>query len=304
MSEKTLDRLIHLGIRAVVVGVVAVVAIYFIDRSNSSPTLIERQLSAAEDAVRSDPSNVGLRLSLAEIDRAAEKSDSALEQYDEVLKAEPHQSTALLGQGEVLAASGDLDHSAQIFRELIGKTNGKQFSAVNPQLEAAYYGLGSDLLRQHKAKQAMAAADRAVAIEAGDADAWYLLGAAAVKAQRYQKAVKALREAVLFIPTGWCEPYERLSEAYGALHRKPDAHYASAMVALCEKKPAAATQQLKKLTKGPAAAEAMLGLGMAAEAQSQRASAKHWYREVLAADPNNFNAHAGLSRLGAGPGGQ
>ena len=45
------------------------------------------------------------------------------------------------------------------------------------------------------------------------------------------------------------------------------------MVDLCEKNPAGAAQRLKRLTSGPVAVDAMLGLGMAAEAQSHRASA-------------------------------
>jgi tetratricopeptide (TPR) repeat protein len=174
---------------------------------------------------------------------------------------------------------------------------------VNPQLEAAYFGLASDLMRESKPRPAMVAAHNAVRIEAGDADAWYLLGSAAVKAHSYKRAINPLRQAILFVPTGWCDPYEGLAEAYGALHRTPDAAYANAMVALCEKKPAAAIQQLKKLISGPARVEAMLGLGMAAEIESHRASAKRWYRKVLVADPKNFNAHTGLARLGAGPGG-
>ncbi len=45
--------------------------------------------------------------------------------------------------------------------------------------------------------------------------------------------------------------------------------------------------------------EATLGLGMIAETTADRAVAVRWYRKVLAADPGNFNALAGLSRLGS-----
>ena len=136
-------------------------------------------------------------------------------------------------------------------------------------------------------------------IEPTDADAWYLLGTAALEAGRPGLAVKALRQAVLFVPADWCEPYERLSEAYADLNRKPYAEYAAAMVDLCEERPDDATRRLRPLTSGPAAVDAMLGLGMAAEAESHRAAAARWYRRVLAVDAENFNARSNLSRLAA-----
>ncbi len=303
MREQTLDRLIRLGLKAVVVGIALVAIIYYLDRRDTSPSLVERQISAAEDAVRNAPTNVGLRLRLADVYRAADRPDSALDQYDEVLKAEPGQGTALLGRGEVLAETGDLSGATQSFEQIIGEAKGAEFSAVDPQLEAAYYGLGSVMLKRHQAKDAMQAAKKAVKIEPTDSDAWDLLGRAALKAGAYGSAVEALRQAVLFVPTGWCAPYKELSKAYGAQHRKPYAQYAGAMVDLCEERPDDAVHRLKRLTSGPVAVDAMLGLGMAAEAESHRASATRWYQKVVAADPQNFNARSGLNRLGAATGG-
>ncbi len=303
MREQTLDRLIRVGLKAVAVGIAAVAVIYFLDRPDTTPSLVERQISAAEAAVREQPAEAGLRLRLADMYRAAKRPDDALEQYDAVLSVEPDQSTALLGRGEVLSQNGELPEAKQSFEEIISKSKGAEFAGVDPQLEAAYYGLASIMLEQGKAKDAMQAAEKAVAIDSTDADAWYLLGRAAVKAGANERAVKALRQAILFVPTGWCEPYGELSTAYRARHRKPWAEYASAMVELCKKDPAGASQRLKRLTSGPAAVDAMLGLGMAAEAESHRASATRWYRKVLAADPQNFNAHGGLSRLGTATGG-
>jgi tetratricopeptide (TPR) repeat protein len=298
MSEQTLDRLIRVGLKALVVGIALAAIIYFLERRDTTPSLVERQIAAAEAAVREQPAETGLRLRLADMYRAAKRPDDALEQYDAVLEVEAGQSTALLGRGEVLAESGSLSGAKQSFEKVIGRTKGAEFATVDPQLEAAYYGLGSVMLKQHRAKGAMRAAKKAVDIEPTDADALYLLGTAAVKAGTYGQAVKALRQAVLFVPTEWCEPYEGLSKAYSAQHRKPYAEYASAMVELCEEDPAGASQRLKRLASGPVAVDAMLGLGMAAEAQSHRASAARWYRKVLAADPESFNARGGLARLG------
>ncbi len=299
MRERTLDRLIRIGIVVVVVVVGFEAVSYVLDWLSKPASLVERQIDAAEKAVREQPNETGLRLRLAEIYRVANQPDGALTQYDEVLKLEETQSTALLGRGEVLAEKGDNSEAAESFRKVIGSAGNEEFAGVDPQLEAAYYGLGSVLLEEGQAKKAVKALQRTVKIEAGDADAWNLLGTAALAAGSPGQAVTALRQAVMFVPTGWCEPYEELSKAYHKLHRTPYARYATAMVDLCEERPADATRRLRPLASGPAAVDAMLGLGMAAEAESNRAAAARWYRKVLAVDAENFNARSNLSRLSA-----
>lgn len=304
MREQTLDRLIRVGSKALAVGVVAVAVVYYLDQRDTTPSLVDRQIAAGEAAVRQKPEATGLRLRLADVFRAAKRPDDALAQYDAVLKVEANQSAALLGRGEVLAEKGQLAEATQSYEKIVGKTKGEEFAGVDPQLEAAYYNLGSVMLKQHRSKTAMREAKKAVKIEPTDADALYLLGTAAVESHAYGPGIEALRKAVLFVPTEWAEPYEELAKAYRAQHRKPQAEYAVAMAELCKKNPAGATQRLKPLTSGPVAVDAMLGLGMAAEAQSQRASAIHWYRKVAAVDSENFNARGGLARLGVPIGGK
>jgi superkiller protein 3 len=298
VQEQTLDRLIRIGLKAVVLGSAAVAIAYYLNQPDSGPSLVERQITAGERAVRSNPTNVELRLELANVYRAAKKPDQALEQYKEVLKVESDDATALLGRAEILSQEGDLAEARRSFRTLIGNATGKEYSRVNPQLETAYYGLSVVMLKQHQASAAIHEVRKALKIEPTDADAWYLLGRASIETGSYQTAVNALRQAVLYVPGGWCEPYEQLARAYQAQHRGPQSEYAEAMVQLCEKKPADGTARLEHLTSGSAAIEAMLGLGMAAETQSQRARAARWYQKVLAADPKNFNARNGLARLG------
>jgi tetratricopeptide (TPR) repeat protein len=303
MREQTLDRLIRIGLRAVAVGIALVAIAWFLPRPDSGPSLIDRQIAAGEKAVRANPTKVGLRLRLANAYRAAHRPDSALQQYAEVLKLEPKQGTALLGRAEIFSEKGDLAGARRSFERLIGKDTGAEFARVNPQLETAYYGLSAVMLRQHRTNDAMREVGKALKIEPTDADAWYLLGTAALQSGAYERAVKALRRAVLFVPSGWCEPYEQLAKAYTAQRRNAQAQYAGAMVELCEKRPADAERRLQPLASGPVAVDAMLGLGMAAEAQSQRGSAAQWYRKVLAADPKNFNARSGLARLSGQAGG-
>jgi tetratricopeptide (TPR) repeat protein len=302
MREQTLDRLIKIGLEVIAAGIVIAAAVYFLDRPSSTPTLVGRQIAAGEQAVRQNPTNVGLRLELAEVYRTAGKQATALEQYNQVLKIEQNQ-TALLGRGEILSQQGELSGAQKSFEAVIGKSGKAEYSAVNPQLESAHYGMAVLLMKQHQAKAALSEAKKALKIEPTDADAWYVMGTAAYGSGNYDQAVKAFQQAVLFVPSGWCQPYEQLVKTYQAQQHKPQAEYALAMVALCEKKPAAAMKRLEGLTSGPVAVDAMLGLGMAAEQLSQRANAIQWYKRVLTVDPGNFNARGGLTRLGGQAGG-
>lgn len=303
MSERTLDRLIRAGLAIVAIGIAIEASDRLLGWRNGEESLLERQVAAAEKAVRAQPNETGPRLRLAEVYRAAERPDDALAQYDEVLAEESTQSTAWLGRGEILADEGEVEEAEKAFRKVIGKAGDAELATVDPQLEAAYYGLGSLLLEEGRARKAVAALRRAVEVEPTDADAWQRLGAAALGAGEPRLAVRALREAILFVPLGWCEPYEALADAYARLSRRPHARYAEAMVELCEERPTEATRRLRRLTAGPVAVDAMLGLGMAAELQSDRAAAARWYRRVLAADAGNFNARSNLGRLAGPPGG-
>jgi tetratricopeptide (TPR) repeat protein len=157
MREQTLDRLIRIGLVAVVVLIGIGAVGYVIDRLNESPSLLERETSAAEAAVRKEPDETGLRLRLAEVYRVADRPDDALTQYDEVLKLEAEQGTALLGRGEVLAETGERAEAVKSFRKAIKSSGGGEFAGVDPLVEASYYGVGSVLIDQCKAKQSMTA---------------------------------------------------------------------------------------------------------------------------------------------------
>ncbi len=215
-------------------------------------------------------------------------------------RSEAGQGTALLGRGEVLAETGDLSGATQSFEQIIGEAKGGEFAAVDPQLEAAYYGLGSVMLKRHQAKDRHAARRRRRSRSNRRTPTPCICwggppgrpGPTGPRSRRFDRRSCSCRPAGV-------QPYEELSKAYRAQHRKPYAEYAGAMVDLCEKRPDDAMHRLKRLTSGPVAVDAMLGLGMAAEVESHRASASRWYRKVVAVDPQNFNARSGLSRLSA-----
>jgi cytochrome c-type biogenesis protein CcmH/NrfG len=110
--------------------------------------------------------------------------------------------------------------------------------------------------------------------------------------------VEALRRAVAFVPTGWCEPYARMVDGYRALARPEGVAYATAMATFCNGRPAEAATVLETLQKGPFAIDAWLGLALVSAAQGDPQAAADFYGRVLALDPRNASALIGLGQLG------
>ena len=118
---------------------------------------------------------------------------------------------------------------------------------------------------------------------------------------QWSKAVGSLRDAVTFVPTGWADPYTMLAKAYAGAGQPEEGSWASAMALLATKRTDEAISALKGLTTGPAAIDAKVGLGLAYELQGDPTSAADWYRQALAARPDDLNAQAGLSRVAPAP---
>jgi len=300
-SDRALTRLLRGVVVALIIGVPLFGVLYVIDqRAGSGQTLTERQTQAAERQVRASPDSIGLRIQLAEAYRQAHRFDDALKQYDEVLKVDGNHRTALMGRGAVLMAKNDLKGAQETYRKVTSTNTGGEFAGADPQLEEAHYYLGSIATSQNDLKTADTELQAALKIDTTDADAWYLLGTVRLKNGAPDLAAQAFHNALAFVPTGWCEPYQQLALAYGKLDKAAEAEYAGAMTDFCQKKPAEAIRRLTALTSGPAAVDALLGLGMVAESSSDRDEAVRRYQQVLAIDAKNTSALTALSRLGTG----
>jgi tetratricopeptide (TPR) repeat protein len=227
--------------------------------------------------------------------------DDELTQYDEILKADKTNRSALLGRGGALMSKGDLPGAAVAYRKITASARKGEFAGADPQLQEARYYLGSIALTQGKTKEAITELTAALRIVRSDSDALYLMGVARLKNGEPQLAVDSLKQALLFVPTGWCEPQVQLALAYGKLSQAPQAAYAGAMADFCHKKPVEAKRRLATLTTGPAKLEAFLGLGLIAETSSNSPEAISWYKKALTVDAKNVDALSSLTRLGAGP---
>ncbi len=299
LSDRTLNRLIVGAIVALVIIVPLIGVIYFLDRSTDpGPSMAQRAVTSAEEAVRKEPNNVTARIALATAYVAAERLGDAVTQYTTVLEVSKDHRGALLGRGRTYVLLGDDASATKDFERMVEIAKGGEMAAADPQLEEAYYRLGDIALRGGRYQEAVDMLTAALKINRGDADAMNLLGAAYVKTGQPKEAIEPLRRAVAFVPTGWCDPYQNLAAAYGALGDTDGAAWANGMVAFCTQQPDVAIAALTPLTTGTYAVDALLGLGMIAEEQADVDTATSMYLKVLEKDPANFNATTGLKRLG------
>ncbi len=302
ISDRTLTRLLRAVVLVLVLGIPAFGAYYYYDqRVESGPSLSQRQATAAEQAVRKAPGDVAARLALAAAYAQNNQADAALQQYGEILKMDGKHRAALLGRGKILFIKGDLDGAASAYRKITSAGSSGEFAGADPQLEEAHFYLGSIAVKRGSWQVAQSELEAALKIEDTDSDAWYLLGSTQLQLGATKPAIDSLKRALMFVPSGWCDPYATLVTAYTKAGDPARAEYASAMVDFCQHKAATAKQRLEALAGGPVGVDSMLGLGMISESTSQRDDAVAWYRKVLTVDAANVSAITALSRLGVGP---
>ncbi len=298
MPEAQLNRWIKRIGLLLIVGIVAFVAFYAVDRFRA-PTapIIDREMSAMEAAVRADPTDVASRGRLADLYLAAKRYDDAVAQYTEIIKTGKQDEAGYVSRGRALEMKGDLDAAAADYKKVVELGAPGEMANIDPMMEIAYYGLGSIALQQDRADEAVAQLLKALAIKRTDADAMNLLGAAYVKAGQPDKAVQPLRKAIEFVPIGWPEPYKTLGDAYKATGDADLAEWAGAMAAANTGDMAGAVTRLKAIADGEAGLDAAIGLGLIAEMSADAATAEQWYRKALELDAQSTSAKLGLSRV-------
>jgi Putative Zn-dependent protease, contains TPR repeats len=297
-----MNRLIVGAILVLVIGIPLIGVLYFFDQYRSpGPSLIDRDIQVAEEAVAKDPNLLSARLGLAQAYAKTGRFADAVAQYDQILIASPDAGSALLGRGSAEIALDHLDAATADFQKVVDAAKGGEMANVDPQLESAYYSLGVIALKQGKPKEAVVQLASAIQIKKTDADALYLLGTALLQAGEPQRAVTATRQAIALVPISWCDPYAQLETAYTSLKDSAGAEYAAGMVAFCQDRPEEAKTMLGALTSGTYAVDALVGLGLIAEVQNDTAGAVDAYSKVLEKDPENFAAITSLGRVGGFP---
>lgn len=299
LSDRTQHRLIVGMVMILVIGIPLVGALYFLDQfRDPGPAMADRAVMSAEDAVQKSPNAITPRFTLAELYAAKGRYADAIVQYEEILKVQPDTAAVLLGRGRALMAMGELDAAATDFQAVIDGAVEKEMAGYDQQLEGAYYSLGAVTLKQGHPKEAADHLASAVLINRTDADALFLLGKALIESGDPKSGIDALHLAIALVPTGWCDPYAELANAYTAQKDATGATYASGMVALCEQRFTEAKTQLTTASSGKYALDAFIGLGLLAEEQGDYIAAADAYGKALAIEPQSFAATTGMGRVG------
>src|SRR6187397_2737511 len=133
-NGRILDRLIVGVVLILLIGIPLIGVIYAMDQFRApGPSILERTITAGEDAVRQSPNSIGSRLELASAYLAAGRYNDAIAQYDEVLKAQPDNRGALIGRGYAAVSLERLDDAAADFRAVVDLDKGLEMANVDPQ---------------------------------------------------------------------------------------------------------------------------------------------------------------------------
>jgi len=299
MDDRQLNRLIKRVLLLLVVGTIAFVGFYALDRWRpATEPIVDRRLSALEQAVRDKPEDIAARGNLADTYVATGRYDDAVVQYNAIIETGKADEQAKYGRAGAYMGLGQLDAAATDYQAVVDIAKGGEMANVDPMLQAAYYSLGSIAMQQSRPADAIPFLEKALAIKRSDADALYLIGTALVATGETDKAEAALRGAVAFVPIGWAEPYTAMAEAFTKAGRTAMAEWARAMADLAAGKPDLAEPRLLALVDGDAALDAAIGLGLVAETKGDTAAATEWYGKALALSPDNAAARLGMSRVG------
>ncbi len=292
-----LDRLVLWTALALILAIVGFVSFYLADRPRAgNPSTLGQDTARVEEAVRADPNDFGARVALAGLYYADRRYRESVEQYRAALTLKKDNVPALVSLGRALVAAHDPDGAIESLQKVIDAAKGAD--VAGDLVEAAYYYLGRAYMDKGQADQAISQLEHAVSISRSDSDAWYLLGDAYLQQGDLDQAIRSLTQAVLFVPD-YAEAYDKLVVAYDRKGAAAEGHYARGMAAFARKRYSDAAKELQAtLQASPDLVVAQVGLGLVYESQGAHAQAAAAYQQALRLEPSNFNARAGLARLG------
>lgn len=301
-SDRDLNRWIKRVALLLVVVAVGFTAFYLFDRWRpDAPPIIDQRQATLEAAVRTNPSDIASRGELADLYVTKGRYQDAITQYDEILATGKADEPSRLGRANAYMGLKQYDLAAADYQAVVDIAKDGEMATVDPTLESAYYNLADIAMKQSRYTDAVTNIENALRIKRTDADALYLAGQAYTATGALDKAEKALRLAVSFVPIGWPEPYTALADMFTKAGRTSQAQWASAMAEVAAGDLASAEPKLKAIVDSDAAVDVAIGLGLLYESKGDLDQAAQWYAAALAKDPQNSAAMLGYGRTGATP---
>jgi Tfp pilus assembly protein PilF len=138
-------------------------------------------------ALQADPNSAKAHLGMAKIHHAKGRLSEAIREYSEAIRAEPNDAAAFVGRATAHAVGGDLQAALADYEQAI---------RINRDLAIAYVGQGAILTRLNRPAEAIAACSRAIALDAGNAKAYYNRAVAREAMKDKEGAAQDFRKAI------------------------------------------------------------------------------------------------------------
>ncbi len=274
-------------------------AYYYWERqSQPRVSVVDRETAQWEDRVRQDPTNVELRVNVANMYLQKGLSDPAIKQYGQALNLEADNVGALMGIGVAYSQKGQTDEAIKYLTQVVDSLSGNEFSLVDKRLAAANFYLGKMYLESGRADQAVEALVKSNASDRANADTLNLLGLARQQQGDHSKAVQHFTGALALDPA-FTEAYNGIAVSYKVLGDGVKATYAEAMGQLFSGKTDSAISKLEALVASTPDAGAYWGLGWSYELKGQNDKAILNYQKTMALDHTHRLAAVSLQRLEA-----
>jgi len=231
-STERLQR--SIWIMAALLGVISLAfgGYYYWDRfrprGGISPA--EQAIADAEQAVRENPSDPQIRVSLAALYYENYLYEQALKEAQQILEVYPDNDDALLIAGMASIRLKQPEQALPYLEKFAAIRETSPTANADMQLEMAYYFLGESLVALGQSEKAIEPLEAALRIVPTDADARYQLGLAYRNLGRYQEALTQFQKAVRLVPD-FTEAYQGMESCYLALGQEGALHYARGMVA-------------------------------------------------------------------------
>ncbi len=286
-----------IGAAIVIIAVVGAVSWGVLSSGGSGQTLLDATLTQLEEDVRQNPQDLNARLSVAIAYSIRGLDQNAIEQFQEALKLEENNQTALMGMGRVYLAQGDTERALTPLLQVadLNKDNPRRFSIE--QLEAVYYDLGTIYVQKKDYDQAIKYFYDALQINPVDADAWYRLGDVQSQIGAFEQAIQSYHKSIRLVPN-FVEAFRSMADTYHVLGQKGGEQYALGMIHLAGLSYDDAVKALRESVRiDPQRGEAYEGLGLALESLGQKDEARTSYQKAMELDSTLMLAQFGLQRL-------
>lgn len=281
-----------------VVAALVIVALVYLgytvwdaQRKAEQGKLTTRAVESLVEQVQKTPKDPGARILLAQALAAAGRLNEAVEQYQNALKLDENNATALQGLALIAMQREEWTTAEGYWRRIIDELTGGQYSGVDQRIEQADYYLGLTLIELHEYEEAVRYLKEAIRIKRDASDTHYALAIAYKELESKENQRKELETALAFDPL------------------MPEANYEMALLLLSEDDEAGAAELLRRAIDNapgrPEPVEELAKLGPFAErlaaAKSLLATDKEKAlleaRVAIALEPTNLETARIVARL-------